>query len=98
MLLVQHKQKIIPLSLSPLSLVLIIIWVWHRLTVAKIATISDELAVRAFTGKVAMKKEAVSSLKTSINSTSTHSDTQEAFPLNMDHSKMQLLCTPFSFF
>lgn len=43
-------------------------------------------------------KEAMSSLKTSINSISTHTDTQEASPVNMDHSKMQLKCTPFSFF
>jgi len=33
MLLVQHKQKIIWLSLSPLSLILIIFWVWHQFTV-----------------------------------------------------------------
>jgi hypothetical protein len=98
MLLVQHKQNIIWLSLSPLSLLLIIIWVWHKFTVVKIATILDELAVHSFRGKVAMKEEAMSSLKTSINSISTHSDTQEASPVNMDHSKMQLSCTPFSFF
>ena len=63
----------------------------------KIATISDELAVHSFTGKVAMKKEARSSLKTSINSISTHTDTQEASPVNMDYSKMQLSCTPLVF-
>lgn len=98
MLLVQHKQKIIPLKLSPLPLLLIIVWVWHQFTVVKITIISDELAVRAFSGKVAMKKEAMSSLETSINSISTNSDTQEASLVNMDHSKMQLSYTSFSFF
>lgn len=97
MLLVQHKQKIIHLSLSPLSLLLIIVWVWHQFTVVKITTISDKLAVHSFTGKVALK-EAMSSLKTFINSISTHCDTEEASPMNMDHSKMQLACTPCSFF